>query len=131
MEEKVVLTDEQQRLLDKQGWFYEYEELEKPFANISTRGLKENLNHDDIQIVLSIGEDMAQLILNTIIDNIKEGYKYREGLWNNVIEDQVIEFKKVRDQDRSILRLVFPDSNGLFPEDEKCEAPFNEQYKEV
>ncbi|WP_050614867.1 DUF4262 domain-containing protein [Bacillus testis] len=131
MEEKIVLTEEQQRLLDKQGWFYEYKEVDKPLADIATRGMRENLNHEDLQIVLAIGKEMAELILDTVIANIKDGYKYREGLWNNVIEDTVVEFKRVRSGDRSLLRLVLPDSEGRFPEDEGCQYPYCEQYKAI
>ncbi|MGM9928471.1 MAG: DUF4262 domain-containing protein [Bacillus sp. (in: firmicutes)] len=126
--EEVVITAEEQKLLDKQGWFFHYVPAEHSLVNIHTHGLAENLHHMDLQIVLPIEKEMAELLLKTVIENIKNGYTYYEGLYNNVIEDENVEFKTFKEQDRDVLRIVFPDNDGLLPDDEKCQNPYNQQY---
>lgn len=128
---KDFISEENQAFLDKQGWFYQYEEIDGPVANIHTHGLAENLNHIDLQIVLKLDEDLVQMLLNTIIDNIAEGYKYREGRSNQVIDSIEVEFKLFEESDRKVLRVILPDEQGRFPNDEGCQEPYNKQYVEL
>ncbi|MEH6942586.1 DUF4262 domain-containing protein [Bacillus sp. JJ722] len=127
---KDFISEENQALLDKQGWFYQYEEVGS-IANIHTHGLAENLNHFDLQIVLKLDEELVQMLFNTIIENIAEGYKYREGRSNQVIDGIEVEFKVFEEDDRKVLRLILPDEEGRFPNDEGCQEPYNKQYVEL
>ena len=128
MKKEIVISEENQKLLDKQGWFYEYESLEGPIANIRTRGLAENLHHMDLQIVLKLEEELVELLLKSVIENIKGGYTYYEGISKNVIEDIEVEFKKFKDDGQDVLRMVLPDEEGRFPSDESCAEPYKQQY---
>ncbi|WP_052343529.1 DUF4262 domain-containing protein [Bacillus massiliigorillae] len=125
---KDFISEENQALLDKQGWFYQYEELDGSVANIHTHGLAENLNHIDLQLVLKLDKEMAEMLLHTVIDNIAEGYKYREGRSDQVIDGIEVEFKLFEESDRMVLRLILPDEEGRFPSDEGCQEPYNKQY---
>lgn len=126
-QEEVIITTEEQKQLDKNGWFMHYIPLENAMVNIHTHGLAENLHHVDLQIVLPIEEEMAQILLTSVIENIKNGYTYYEGLYNNVIEELNVEFKQFTESGRDVLRLILPDNNGIFPDNEKCESPYNKQ----
>jgi len=128
MKKEIVISEENQKLLDKQGWFYDYEEIVSPLANIHTHGLAENLNHIDIQIVLKMDDEIIRMLLHSIIENIKGGYTYYEGRSTKVIEDLEVEFKKFEEDGREVLRLIIPDQEGRFPNDESCSEPYNKQY---
>ncbi len=130
MKKEIVISEENQKLLDKQGWFYDYEEAESPLANIHTHGLVENLSHTDFQIVLKLDDELIQTLFHSIIENIKGGYTYYEGRSNKVIEDLEVEFKKFQEDGREVLRLIIPDQDGRFPNEEGCSEPYNKQYVE-
>jgi len=129
MKKEIVVSEENQKLLDRQGWFYEYEDVESPLANFHTHGLAENLHHLDLQIVLKIDEEIVKTLFSSIIENIKGGYTYYEGRSNNVIEEIEVEFKKFQEDGREVLRLIIPDQEGRFPSDESCSEPYNKQYE--
>ena len=129
-QEEVIVSPEEQKQLDKNGWFMHYVPVEKSIVNIHTHGMAENLHHVDLQMVLPIEEEMAYMLFSSVIDNIKNGYTYYEGLYNNVIEEVNIEFKKFTENGREVLRLILPDNNGVFPDDEQCESPYHQQLVE-
>lgn len=131
MEKEIFISEENQKLLDKQGWFFDYEEIDGPLANIHTHGLVENLHHTDLQIVLKLDEETAGTLLHSIIENIKGGYTYYEGRSNKVIEDLEVEFKKFKEDGRDVLRLIIPDQDGRFPNEEGCSEPYSKQYAEL
>lgn len=127
-DQQVLISEEQQAQLDKQGWFYEYGEVSGVLANIHTHGLAENLNHSDLQIALNLEKESVEMLLNILTDNIAEGYKYREGRSTQVIEGMEVEFKLFDEDNRKVLRLILPDDEGRFPSDEECQEPYNKQY---
>ncbi len=128
---QVFISEENQALLDRQGWFLDYEVMDGPISNIHTHGLAENLNHADLQIVLKLEEEMAAMLFETIISNIADGYKYKVGRSTNVIEGIEVEFKVFEEGSRKVLRLILPDSEGRFPDHEGCEAPYKHQYETI
>lgn len=126
-----ALNKKTDKLLNEHGWFFHYVPLENGIANIHTHGLLENFNHQDIQIVLMLSQDVAQGVLNTLVDNIKGGYEYKAGKHSNVLQGFDVECKEFAEGGRTVVRVALPDPRGHFPGDDGCSAPYNSQYEEL
>ncbi|MFT8319900.1 MAG: DUF4262 domain-containing protein [Bacillus sp. (in: firmicutes)] len=66
----------------KFGWHMDVilaKEYDNIHANYHTNGVKENFNHMDFQIVLSIDPEVANNIFFTLVDEINKGGILRKG----------------------------------------------------
>ena len=97
-------------------------------ANYHTHGLEVSCGHTDLQIVLPINPRTAHAILNDIIDDIKAGKKYESGKqYDDVIIGFDVLMVKFIEGGRDVLRIIFPDPIGLFPNDEFCLSDYKAQ----
>ncbi len=92
-----------------------------------TIGLEENFGHPDIEIC-GLPEELGTLFLNTIAQWIKDGSSFEIGsVITELVEDY--EFLFVMNPlnpdgppvTENRLRLIWPDSNALYPWDVGCE----------
>lgn len=122
-------------MIEKYGFYshYVFETYENELnglANIHTHGLKESFNHMDLQIVLPLEPQTVNGLLHTIVNNIKEGKVYKSGkLYDDVIENYCVMFKKFKEHDRDVLRLLLPDKDGFFPKDKECADMYKRQIE--
>lgn len=97
-------------------------------VNYHTHGLMENLNHKELQIVLPISEKVSYNIFHSIVKVIKSGKKLEDGeMLEEIIVNFPIKIVKTTDGNNEVFRIVFPDPNGLFPEDSECTFPYSIQ----
>lgn len=101
--------------------------IENPYipgiCDAHTHGLTEYFNHPELRIVLDCGLNTVGYILNDFCIRIRNGEVFRPGDFvDDVIEGYKIRIDSVKEIDDQveILRIVFPDKEGLFPGESGC-----------
>ena len=96
-------------------------------CNFHTHGL-EKYGHPDLQIVITYPPQEIARILNTIGLRIQAGEHFAAGdLIKGIYEDCDVRLDAFEESGRSILRVIIPDKYNRFPENPKCEQPYNLQ----
>lgn len=100
-------------------------------CNAHTHGM-EKYNHLDFQIVLDVDAELIGTLLNEMGLRVQMGGKFKSG---DVLSDLLVGYDaklfEVPEKDRTVLRIILPDENNLFPGDEGCQYPYNQQMIEV
>ena len=106
-------------------WEIHYVIPEKPcMADCHTHGIGK-YGHRELQIVLPIDPEPAAAILNILGRRIRDGEKFLDG---QVITDALQNDEPIRFVDKDgLLRLIFRDPKGRWPEDKGCQHPYNLQ----
>ncbi|SEN50448.1 DUF4262 domain-containing protein [Lihuaxuella thermophila] len=116
-------------MLEKYGWYIHYQ-TDGNRIDAHTHGLSENFNHPDLQIVLPISHEAVQGIFRELVDQIKEGKVFEEGKrYDAMIGGKYqVEFIKVPESGREVLRILFPDPKGKLPSEEDCDPMYRRQW---
>lgn len=84
--------------------------------NYHTHGFNKTLGHFDLQIVLPLDPVKCHGIAKTIYGQIKGGKVFRDGDETTIPHQDGSEFPvrfvRVRERDRSVLRVILPNSDG-------------------
>lgn len=97
-------------------------------CNAHTHGM-ERYNHMDFQMVLA-DPDAIGYVLNTLGLNVQNGKQYKDGdLVDGLFQDCPVKLVAFEETGRTVLRVIIPDANNLFPEDKNCAYPYNIQMK--
>lgn len=99
-------------------------EVESSFLSYAcdahTHGLS-RYNHQELQLVLDMGKDEIMRILNTIGLRIKAGDRFKAGDFiKGIYEDCDVRLDEFKHGNETRLRVIVPDKNNYFPEDERC-----------
>lgn len=85
--------------------------------NFRTYGIEESYNHLDFQIVLPIHPKDAHVTFINLVEMVKSGTTFHEDIeYINIIEGYPVKFKRFKDGNDTVLRLLVPDKKGRFPE---------------
>lgn len=128
-----VMHDDQIEMMKKHGWIvhFVFETRDCEFdgmANIHTHGMAQNFNHPDLQIVLPIDPQTAHMLLIEIVEQVKQGRVFEANQrYGKIIKDFDILFIEAKEGERTVLRVILPDSQGKFPFDEDCEDVYDKQ----
>lgn len=125
-----VLDKKMDKALQEQGWIMHAVFSEDGIhANNHTHGLYENYDHLDLQATLNIDPKIIHAIFSTMIEAIKNGFTYNDGeKYEKIIHNFPVECKLFQECGRDVLRVIFPDPNGLFPSDSDCDEMYKSQY---
>ena len=109
--------------------------IEFPFVNkicdCHTHGLSE-YGSLELQIVLDLGMYNLKCIMSHLVDLVISGRKFTDGYElkdESPFEDCSVKFLETKDCDGNpILRVIFPDSNNLYPDNSKCVGVYKYQF---
>lgn len=89
-------------------------------CNAHTHGLSERYGHPDFQLVVYFGGSQeVGRILNTLACRVRDGEKFLPGDFvEGIYEDCRVRLDEVEETGRKVLRVIVPDKNNLFPEDD-------------
>ena len=108
------VEDWERDCLQKTGWF-----AHQVPGNYHTHGVLESFGHQDIQVVLQIDPNAIHRIVSGVINDIKEGKQFQAGQnYSKVIQKLDVTFIEATENDRTVLRLIFPDANGKLLKEE-------------
>lgn len=93
-------------------------------CNAHTHGL-ERYRHLDFQMVLQLPPEEIARILNTLGLRVQSGERFRPGdMVSGIYEDCDVRLDEYEETGRKVLRVIIPDANNVFPEQETCAAPY-------
>ena len=87
---------------------------------IHTHGLPEHFEHPDLEIRLAISHDKRYDLLAALVNAVKAGHHFTAGQEDTTVFSVPIRFIAREESGRSVLRALFPDPDGHFPEDPGC-----------
>ena len=75
-----------------------------------------------------MSDKTAHAILTTIVENVKSGVVYADGDYaSRIIRNYQVKFLETFENDRQVLRVIFPDRNGNLEFDD-MELDYKVQY---
>lgn len=120
--------------LKNPGWFIHaiQGDSEYPFdCNFHTHGLQQNYEHLDLQIICPVDHRMIATVFTTLAGRIKDGEVFESGqIVDDVLGPIPFKLEKVSEDDREVLRIIFPDKEGNV-ESWSIQKPFNKQYFDI
>ena len=103
---------------------------EYPFLNgichSFTKGLNTHYSHPEFELIIDLDQRQIMGILNNLGYMVRDGRRFHDG---DIVEGVCtsIPIKLIKSPDSAKLRVVFPDQQGRWPEDEGCEELFRLQ----
>ena len=96
-------------------------------CNAHTHGL-EKYGHMDFQLVLAYPMDIIGYILNEFGERVQSGQKFKAGdMVEGIFLDCPVRLDEYEETGRTVLRVIVPDKNNIFPEDESCAEAYRYQ----
>lgn len=96
-------------------------------CNCHTHGMK-TYTHKDFQVVLDLGDDVTDYILNSLCEKVQDGQTFLPGQTvMGIYANLPIKLWSVNEGGRSVLRALIPDDDGRFPGEKGCAAPYCDQ----
>lgn len=96
-------------------------------CNAHTHGM-EQYGHLDFQVVLSMEPKIIGYLLNSMGEKVRNGERFKSGdMISGLFEDCPVKLIEIEETGRNVLRLIIPDSQNRFPEEEDCTYPYNNQ----
>lgn len=118
--------------MSKVDWIIHYvipeEDDMEGMIDCHTHGLDAH-NHPELMCVLALPQEVCADLINSLGLRILEGERFdEERIYTNIIANDLpvkVIRTKVGNNDMAV--LIFPDQNGLLPEDSDCADVYNEQ----
>lgn len=100
-------------------------------CNSHTHGMQ-RYRHKDFQLVINLPVRETARILNTLGLRVQAGERFQHGdLISGIYEDCSIRLDEYEETGRKVLRVMIPDKNNIFPEDERCMEVYRLQLLET
>ena len=89
-------------------------------CNAHTHGMAK-YGHMDFQLVLHLPPYEIARILNTLGLRVQAGERFKAGdMVSGIYEDCQIRLDEFEETGRKVLRVIIPDKDNIFPDDERC-----------
>lgn len=96
-------------------------------CNAHTHGM-ERYQHLDFQVVLALPPQEIGRILNTLGLRVQNGERFHAGdRVSGIYLDCDIRLDAYEETGRTVLRVMIPDKNNIFPDDERCAPTYRLQ----
>jgi hypothetical protein len=129
---KEELLKWQNDCMEKVGWYAHYvidkDEQSPTGFNAHTHGLPESFNHLDLQIIISMPPNLAHNIFFNVVEEIVNGTIFEENkISDKILKNYNVTFRKVKECNREVLRIILPDKDNNVLKDE-IKEPYNIQW---
>jgi len=94
---------------------------------VHTHSLAEHFDYSDLEMRLSVDPSTRYQCLATVAEAVTAGQRLIAGTQNTTLFSCPIRLIERKECDRTVLRVVFPDPQGRFPEDPGCPAKWTSQ----
>jgi len=92
-----------------------------------TEGLYKLYRHPEFQMILDYPTKQIGYILNTLADAVQRGERFTPRFIAGIFEDCLIQLAPIQLDDTPAFRVIIPDRHNIWPNDPKCEYPYNKQ----
>ena len=100
-------------------------------CNAHTHGMEE-YRHMDFQLVLKAHPAEIGRILNTFGLWVQSGRRFKAGdMVSGIFQDCNVRLDEFEETGRTVLRIIIPDDENRFPEDEECMEVYRLQLLET
>ena len=100
-------------------------------CNAHTHGMG-RYQHPDFQMVLFLPVLEIGRILNAFGEMVQSGRRFHNGEYvTGIYEDCAVRLMEFEETGRTVLRVIIPDKNNIFPENPNCAAPYTLQQLET
>lgn len=113
-------------LIAQHGWT-SHVVIANPVSSIHTHGLSENARHPDLEIMLPLAPQGLYRLLEPLAEAVKAGKTFYVDQEDRTLFNVPVRFRTARESGREVLRAVFPDPSGRWPEDPLVETGWNLQ----
>ena len=128
---KKDLAEWQDKNMEKYG-FYMHFVPDGHFINAHTHGFDKTWGHLDFQIVLPLEQKLISSFFWTFADRVKAGEKFEaDTSVDKVIKNMPVRLTRAHENDRDVLRIIFPDKNGKFYGDPGVDEAYAHQVEHV
>lgn len=123
-----VIQERLREHYEKEGWYlHSTTSKNGQFVNHHTHGLQENFGHPDLQIVLHYHPQQIYQFFHYFSSLIKQGTVFEAGKEYHDTLTYPIRFESFTEGERNVLRVIFCDKEGRFPEEPDCEPTYKQQ----
>lgn len=99
----------------------------KGYCNAQTIGMFK-YGHSEFQMVLHVDHKLIMYTLNSLGLMVQKGRIFHDGdIVDDLFEGYEAKLKEFIENDKKILRVLIPDPNHKFPEDEGCQLEYTYQ----
>lgn len=124
---------DQEKIMEEYGWIFHIvsDDPEYPHGiNCHTHGLVEKFNHQDLQIVLPVEDNVLGDVLHSVVDRIRTGDRFHAdqvvlGILQN---DYPVKFIKAYECGREVLRVILPDVYKSIDPETMTPEVYRQQY---
>ncbi|PSR24712.1 MAG: hypothetical protein C7B43_18330 [Sulfobacillus benefaciens] len=119
-----AIRQREQDLIARIGWVA-HALADRPL--IHTHGLWERFHHLDLEIRLPVSPEKRYALLAPVADAVTNGQRFAAGDEDYTLFSVPIRFIARDESARQVLRVVFPDPQGYFPDNPHCPPVWAEQ----
>lgn len=87
---------------------------------IHTHGLLEGYHHPDLEIRLAVSPEKRHEFLTVLVEAVKAGQRLQAGTEDTTLFSVPVRFISREETGRMVIRAIFPDPQGRFPDDPGC-----------
>ncbi len=96
-------------------------------CNAHTHGM-DKYGHMDFQMVIHAPVQDICYVLNTLGDRVRNGQRFKAGdMVEGIFLDCSVRLDEFVEDGRLVLRVIIPDGQNRFPEDQHCKYPYSFQ----
>ena len=119
-----AIRQREQDLIARIGWVA-HALADRPL--IHTHGLWERFHHLDLEIRLAVSPENRYALLAPVAEAVTNGQRFAAGDEDHTLFSVPIRFIARDESARQVLRVVFPDPQGYFPDNPHCPPVWAEQ----
>ena len=99
----------------------------KGYCNAKTLGMNK-YGHPEFQMVLHVDHKLIMYTLNSLGLKVQDGHVFHDGdIVDDLFEGYEAKLKEFEEDGKKVLRVLIPDPNHKFPEDEGCQVEYTYQ----
>ena len=99
----------------------------KGYCNAQTIGMYK-YSHPEFQMVLHTDHKLIMYTLNSLGLKVQKGQVFKDGdIVDDLFEGYVAKLKEFVEDGKKLLRVLIPDQNHKFPDDEGCQLEYTYQ----
>jgi hypothetical protein len=87
--------------------------------------------HADLEIVLPARPETLARLIKPLANAVKAGRRLRAGEEVTDLFSVPVRFAAAKEGGRDVLRAIFPDPEGRWPEDPRCSPGYRDQLNDI
>ncbi len=121
-----TIEEHDRQAIEKYGWTAHHI-VDDTVPSAHTHGLTERFGHPDFQVVLPAAPETIQRLLAPLVQAVVNGQTFRAGEETLGVFNVPVRFVERRESGRTVLRAIFPDPEGRWPDEQGVQRGYELQ----